>query len=228
MYKKFDFAGSLYEDGKKVITSISATASKSTSAEAPSVTVTEENGAVALDIKLPENNSAVVVDNGDGKVKIESLSTIEITDPTVPDWARSQTKPTYTAEEVGAIPNTSSIPRTLAQLIDDPKHRTVTDDEKILWSSQSTNKPYIAQVVLPVSDWDNETHTQTINIQGISADATSQFIMVSAIPECMIDAVDSVVICSDQGDNTVTFHCDYIPQNDITMNISWQNAVWVQ
>lgn len=31
-------------------------------------------------------------------------------DPTVPDWAKHPTKPTYTAEEVGALPNTTPIP----------------------------------------------------------------------------------------------------------------------
>lgn len=32
------------------------------------------------------------------------------TDPTVPAWAKSATKPTYTASEVGALPNTTVIP----------------------------------------------------------------------------------------------------------------------
>ncbi|MCQ2455582.1 MAG: hypothetical protein MJ090_05540 [Clostridia bacterium] len=32
------------------------------------------------------------------------------TDPTVPEWAKQSTKPTYTAQEVGALPNTTRIP----------------------------------------------------------------------------------------------------------------------
>ena len=32
------------------------------------------------------------------------------TDPTVPAWAKAESKPTYTASEVGALPNTTSIP----------------------------------------------------------------------------------------------------------------------
>jgi len=32
------------------------------------------------------------------------------TDPTVPDWAKNPTKPTYTAEEVGALPSDTAIP----------------------------------------------------------------------------------------------------------------------
>lgn len=35
---------------------------------------------------------------------------IEETDPTVPQWAKEPTKPSYTAEEVGALPNDTKIP----------------------------------------------------------------------------------------------------------------------
>lgn len=34
----------------------------------------------------------------------------EETDPTVPEWAKQPNKPSYTAEEVGALPNTTEIP----------------------------------------------------------------------------------------------------------------------
>ena len=36
--------------------------------------------------------------------------TFNETDPTVPDWAKAATKPTYTAAEVGALPSTTTIP----------------------------------------------------------------------------------------------------------------------
>lgn len=35
---------------------------------------------------------------------------VEETDPTVPEWAKAETKPTYTAEEVGALPADTVIP----------------------------------------------------------------------------------------------------------------------
>ena len=38
------------------------------------------------------------------------------TDPTVPDWAKQSTKPTYTAEEVGALPSTTKIPTKTSDL----------------------------------------------------------------------------------------------------------------
>ena len=36
-------------------------------------------------------------------------------DPTVPDWAKQPNKPTYTAREVGALPDTTVIPNSAAQ-----------------------------------------------------------------------------------------------------------------
>lgn len=41
------------------------------------------------------------------------------TDPTVPSWAKSPTKPTYTAQEVGALPSDTSIPSKTSDLTND-------------------------------------------------------------------------------------------------------------
>lgn len=62
---------------------------------------------------------------------------IEETDPTVPEWAKEEEKPTYTAEEVGALPDTTEIPKNLSDLQDDAEHRTVTDTEKQSWNDKS-------------------------------------------------------------------------------------------
>ena len=62
---------------------------------------------------------------------------IEEADPTVPAWAKAEEKPTYTAEEVGALPDTTEIPKNLSDLQDDAEHRTVTDTEKQSWNDKS-------------------------------------------------------------------------------------------
>ena len=44
------------------------------------------------------------------KTKLDSaLTSYTETDPTVPAWAKAATKPTYTASEVGALPNTTTL-----------------------------------------------------------------------------------------------------------------------
>lgn len=62
---------------------------------------------------------------------------VEEKDPTVPAWAKAEEKPTYTAEEVGALPSTTKIPKNLSDLQDDAEHRTVTDTEKQSWNNKS-------------------------------------------------------------------------------------------
>lgn len=62
---------------------------------------------------------------------------IQESDPTVPAWAKEEEKPTYTAEEVGALPDTTKIPKNLSDLKEDAEHRTVTDTEKQSWNNKS-------------------------------------------------------------------------------------------
>lgn len=115
------------------------------------------------------------------KTKVDSaLQSYTETDPTVPAWAKAEIKPTYTASEVGAVPttrtvngkalsgnialnatdvgalpNTTVIPTTLAGLTEDATHRVVTDTEKATWNAKSnfsgsyndlTNKPTIPSI----------------------------------------------------------------------------------
>lgn len=65
------------------------------------------------------------------------LTSYTETDPTVPAWAKAASKPTYTASEVGALPNTTTIPKALSELTADSTHRTVTDTEKSTWSGKA-------------------------------------------------------------------------------------------
>lgn len=53
--------------------------------------------------ELPTKTSDLTNDSG-------FITEYTETDPTVPAWAKQPTKPTYTASEVGALPNTTTIP----------------------------------------------------------------------------------------------------------------------
>ena len=57
--------------------------------------------------------------------------------PEFADWVLQAEKPTYTASEVGALPNTTEIPQKLSDLQEDATHRTVTDTEKQSWNRKS-------------------------------------------------------------------------------------------
>lgn len=72
--------------------------------QTPSYPVTSVNGSTgAVTISIPENVSDLTNDAG-------YLTSYTETDPTVPSWAKAATKPTYTASEVGALPDTTVIP----------------------------------------------------------------------------------------------------------------------
>lgn len=49
------------------------------------------------------------------------------TDPTVPSWAKAQNKPTYTAQEVGALPSNTPIPSNTSDLNNDSGFITASD-----------------------------------------------------------------------------------------------------
>lgn len=70
----------------------------------------------------------------------------EETDPTVPSWAKQPTKPTYTAEEVGALPASTEIPKKLSDLSDDSTHRLVTDSEKSAWNAKANTSDIPSKV----------------------------------------------------------------------------------
>ena len=101
---------------------------------------------------------------------------IEETDPTVPAWAKAEEKPTYTAEEVGALPSTTVIPVKLSELTEDDEHETVTKEEKQAWNAKSDfsgeysdlqGKPELAEWVLQ-----NEKPTYTASEVGALPDTT--------------------------------------------------------
>jgi len=63
-------------------------------------------------LNKPTNVSAFTNDAG-------YLTSFTETDPTVPSWAKQSSKPTYTASEVGALPDTTSIPSKTSDLTND-------------------------------------------------------------------------------------------------------------
>lgn len=80
-------------------------------------------------ISIYYGTKRIIIDGGGGSYTE--------TDPTVPAWAKQQTKPTYTASEVGALPSNTPIPDSLSDLHDDSTHRLVTDAEKQIWNNKS-------------------------------------------------------------------------------------------
>lgn len=64
---------------------------------------------------IPKTDLASAVQTSLGKAD-SALQSYTETDPTVPSWAKQQSKPSYTASEVGALPANTPIPSTAADV----------------------------------------------------------------------------------------------------------------
>lgn len=102
------------------------------------------NNVSTLDKKITDLNQTVVNLQDTKAKKVHMHLVADITDfPTslpasdVHDWAKAETKPTYTHEEVGALSSSTHIPSTLEEMTDDQNHRTVSDAEKETWNKKS-------------------------------------------------------------------------------------------
>lgn len=67
---------------------------------------------------IPKSDLAPAVQASLGKADT-ALQSFTETDPTVPSWAKQSSKPTYTAQEVGALPATTTIPTKTSDLTND-------------------------------------------------------------------------------------------------------------
>ena len=90
----------------------------------------EENPISVLDASTAETNQVPVADgNGNWSWQTQQSGTgSEETDPTVPNWAKQPNKPTYTADEVGALPDTTKIPSKTSDLQNDSGFLTEHQD----------------------------------------------------------------------------------------------------
>lgn len=79
----------------------------------------------------------------------------------IPEWAMSEEKPSYTAEEVNALPDTTKIPAALADLSEDATHRVVTDEQIEAWN----NKPD----EIPVKSVNGKTGDVKLNAEDVGA-----------------------------------------------------------
>ena len=80
------------------------------------------------------------------------------TDPTVPGWAKQPTKPSYTAQEVGALPANTSIPTKVSDLQNDSGFITSETDPTVPnWAKQQNKPTYTASEVgaLPTNTIDD-------------------------------------------------------------------------
>lgn len=155
------------------------------------------------------------------------------TDPTVPSWAKANTKPSYNASEVGAVPTTRKVNNKALSadvtldasdvgaqptLVSGTNIKTVNGNS-LLGSGDLTiqggSDVDVTQVSITVANW-NATTTCTKSVTGVTA---SNSIIVSPAPSSISDYVSAGVYCSAQASGTLTFECTSTPTADLVVNV---------
>lgn len=112
-------------DGTNIKTAFTAASSRANIATGEALNVVlgkiakyfADLGSMAFKSSVAKSDLASEVQTSLGKADT-ALQSFTEKDPTVPSWAKASTKPTYTASEVGALPATTRIPTTVAELTD--------------------------------------------------------------------------------------------------------------
>lgn len=132
-----DISGKLDKtgDGSSVTTSFTQASTRTNLKTGEKLSVTmgkimkwfADLGTLAFKSTVAKTDLETSVQTSLGKAD-SALQSFTETDPTVPSWAKASTKPSYTASEVGALPDTTTIPSKTSQLTNDSGFLTQHQD----------------------------------------------------------------------------------------------------
>lgn len=125
-----------------------------------------------------------------------------------------------TAADVGAVPTNRTVNgKALSANIS----LNASDVGAATPADVNAAKPVLRTATLTTSGW--SSNSQTVTVQGVSADTSAQLITVSPANKASATAWGAAgVFCSAQGANSLTFVCDSTPTENISVNISIQEA----
>lgn len=137
---------------------------------------------------------------------------------TLPKWL-GDTKPTYTASEVGADASGAA-----AQALTDAK--TWVGEQGFQTAAQvqaavraKADKPKRVSVTLTASGWNSSAKTQTVTVNGVSADESAQ--VIQPIPAIASQSAYNAagILATGQAADSVTFTATTIPKADLSVYI---------
>lgn len=143
---------------------------------------------------------------------------ILIESKTLPNWI-GDTKPTYTASEVGADAKGSA-----AQALTDAK--TWVGEQGFQTAAQvqaavgaKADKPKRVSVTLTASGWNSSAKTQTVTVSGVLADESAQ--VIQPIPAIASQSAYNAagILATGQAENSITFTASTVPTADLSVYI---------
>ena len=132
----------------------------------------------------------------------------------------------YTADMVGARPSTWT--PTASDVGAVPTSRTVNGKElssNITLTAADVNAaspPTSTTVTLTTSGW--SSNTQTVTVTGVDADETAQLIQPMPAMASQSAYYGAGVLCSGQAANSLTFTCQNVPTEDLTVYVVMQEV----
>lgn len=84
-------------------------------------------------------------------------------------------------------------------------------------------EPIVRTVQLPASGWDVTANTQTVTVEGVSADLTAQEIHPMPDPMSLQAYMDAGIRCIQQATDKLTFMADVLP---VSANITLFVTIW--
>ena len=176
-------------------------------------------GSLAFKSTVAKSDLSSDVQTSLGKAD-SALQSYTETDPTVPEWAKAATKPSYTASEVGALPDTTvipSVPSTTSLLKGNGSGGLVAATTETDYASPV----FMCKVTLTTAGWNSSTKQQSVTVSGILADTTKQCIYPAPVDTSYDSAWNSCgVLCVAQAANKLTFQCSEIPTSAIEVYVT--------
>lgn len=242
--------GDTGDDGYSPSASVSKTGNTTT------ITITDKTGTTTAEVYDGEGSITDVTQNGtsvlDGTVAKVTVPTktsdltndagfitgYTETDPTVPSWAKQANKPSYTASEVGALPDTTSIPSKTSDLTNDSGFISTETDPTVPSWAKASNKPSYSYseisgtptlaTVATTGDYDDLTDTPT-NVSAFTNDANYQNAtqVASAVNEAKVLQVDIAAFSSlPQTVSNAAITSDHVVVNSVLGTPSSQTGDW--
>lgn len=84
--------------------------------------------------------------------------------------------------------------------------------------------PKAHKVTLTVAGWDASAKTQTVTVNGVLADESAQLIQPMPAMVSQSSYYGAEVLCSGQAANSLTFTCQNVPTEDLTVYVVMQEV----
>ena len=158
---------------------------------------------------IPSNVSAFTNDAG-------YLTSFTETDPTVPSWAKASTKPTYTASEVGALPDDTFIPSNTTDLTNDAEFITASDIPSNV-SAFTNDAGYLTSYTETdptVPSWAKQTNKPSYTLDEVTDGTTrklSDYVPTSRTINSKALSSNITLNLDDVDDGTTRKLSDYVP-----------------